>query len=199
MSLLFETIRLEDGKFHNLEFHNQRLNNSRKIFFSCASPILLEDFLEVPSGFEKGLFKCKLIYGERIDDIRFESYIPRPVASLRLVEDNLISYLYKFTDRTNLNSLFAKRGHCDDILIVKNGLLTDTSFSNVIFRRGMKWFTPAQPLLGGTMRAYLLSNKKIMEEEFSVNDLQKFETASLINAMLPFGVAREIPIDRITF
>lgn len=199
MSLLFETIRLEDGKFHNLEFHNQRFNSSRKILFGSTRPIHLEEFLDIPAGYEKGLFKCRVTYSEKIDTILFEPYVRRPVASLQLVEDNLISYSHKFTDRTNLSRLYEKRHHSDDILIVKNGFLTDTSFSNIIFRLGMTWVTPAQPLLCGTMRAKLIHCKAIKPENIPVSKLSKYEAACLINAMLPFEMPDEIPIGSIRF
>jgi 4-amino-4-deoxychorismate lyase len=45
---------------------------------------------------------------------------------------------------------------CDDIIIVRNGFVTDASYANLIFRKGDEWFTPATFLLAGTMRAFLL-------------------------------------------
>jgi 4-amino-4-deoxychorismate lyase len=79
------------------------------------------------------------------------------IESLKLVEDNTISYRHKYSDRSHLLELMNMRGDCDDILIVKDGYITDTSFSNIVFFDGDKWVTPARPLLRGTMRESLLT------------------------------------------
>ena len=50
----------------------------------------------------------------------------RMVSSLRPVASDTIDYSYKSTNREELNDLFARRGKADDILIVKDGYLTDT-------------------------------------------------------------------------
>ena len=60
----------------------------------------------------------------------------------RLIEDNKISYSYKYTTRGSLNELLTKRERYDEILIVKKGFITDTSYSNIIFFDGIKWLTP---------------------------------------------------------
>ncbi len=56
-------------------------------------------------------------------------------------------------------------GH-DDILIIRDGLLTDTSICNVALWNGTSWITPARPLFSGTMRAYLL-DKGLVQAEIS--------------------------------
>jgi 4-amino-4-deoxychorismate lyase len=96
-----------------------------------------------------------------------------------------------------LLELLAKRGDCDDILIVKNGYITDTSFSNIVFFDGDKWVTPARPLLRGTMRESLLKTNYIEETDILVNDLKKFTIARLVNAMLPFRTATDIKLQNI--
>ena len=42
-----------------------------------------------------------------------------------------IDYTYKSAHREELNALYAQKGMADDILIVRNGYLTDTSISNI--------------------------------------------------------------------
>ena len=63
-----------------------------------------------------------------------------------------------------LNSLFQIRQDKDDILIVKNGLLTDTSIANIALYDGNDWYTPLHPLLKGTKRAELL-DKGVLKEK----------------------------------
>jgi 4-amino-4-deoxychorismate lyase len=81
------------------------------------------------------------------------------VSSLHLIESDTINYTYKSTHREELNALYAQRGMADDILIVKDGYLTDTSIANIALYDGHTWFTPAHPLLQGTKRAELLNDQ----------------------------------------
>ena len=106
---------------------------------------------------------------------------------MKLVEDNEIDYSFKSTDRACLNSLAAQKGDCDEVLIVKNGLLTDTSFTNVAVFDGERWLTPKHPLLLGTKRASLLERQVIKEADISVETLMNAQKVSLINAMIDLG------------
>ncbi|MEO0333918.1 MAG: aminotransferase class IV, partial [Bacteroidota bacterium] len=117
----------------------------------------------------------------------FAEYIPRTIRSLRLVVHDSIQYDYKFKDHRLINHLFAQRKGADDSLIVKNGLVTDTSYSNIAFFDGQQWFTPNQPLLSGTARARLLDASILYEREITPTDLPHFTHCSLINAMLPLS------------
>jgi len=86
----------------------------------------------------------------------------------------------------------------DDILIVKRGLVTDSSYANIVFRRGKHWYTPWSALLKGTQRTKLLERDVIHEEEIRVEDIETFETFKLINAMLEFE-SPEIDVSNIVF
>ncbi len=77
----------------------------------------------------------------------------------------------------------AQKENCDDILIVKNGIITDTSFSNIAFFDGKQWKTPKSPLLKGTCRERLLCEQKIFEKDINLNDLSNYKCYKLINAM----------------
>ena len=91
----------------------------------------------------------------------------RSIRTLKLVTANHIDYRYKSTDRSELNRLTAQKGNCDDIVIVKNGFITDTSFTNLALFDGHQWLTPAHPLLAGTQRALLLEQGKIKVTMFA--------------------------------
>lgn len=207
MSQLLETIRIEDGKFSLLAYHQQRMNHSRKELFGCKNEIDLVKILQAwtleaenaPPPFrasspEKSLFKCRIIYSEYVENIEFTPYQLPGIRSLKIVIDNQINYSYKFNNRTRINKLFEKRENCDDILIVKNGLITDTSFANILFYNGKKWLTPAHPLLKGTRRVYLLDKELIETANIRLEDLKYFEKARLINAMMKFEDNLDISI-----
>ena len=82
-----------------------------------------------------------------------------------------------------LNELLAQKGDCDEILIIKNGYVTDCSIGNLIFRQGTQWFTPDTPLLEGTQRAKLLTQGRIKVRSILATDLHLFEEVRLINAL----------------
>lgn len=86
-----------------------------------------------------------------------------------------------------LEALAAQRGEADEVVIVKNGLLTDTSYSNIALFNGSHWVTPRQPLLRGTMRQSLLDDGVLAEQDIKAEDWNSFRQVSLINAMMPLG------------
>lgn len=71
-----------------------------------------------------------------------------------------IDYSLKFSDRTLLNNLLKQKEECDEIMIIRQGKVTDCSIGNLIFRQNNQWITPDKPLLEGTQRAKLLEQKK---------------------------------------
>jgi 4-amino-4-deoxychorismate lyase len=97
-----------------------------------------------------------------------------------------IDYSFKYSDRSALTRLIDK-SIADDILIIKNRQVTDTSYSNIAFTDGQKWFTPSNPLLKGTMRAKLINEGIISEIEISPAQISGFSHFRLINAMLGFN------------
>ena len=122
----------------------------------------------------------------------------REIHSLQVVEDNNITYNFKSTNRDCLNALAARKGGCDEIIIVKRGLVRDTSYTNVALYDGKLWLTPRQPLLLGTKRAYLLEKKLIQEADLTLDDLRKAQKVSLFNAMIEL-VEREVTIAHVHF
>ena len=186
MSRLIETIRLEKGQFGNLSYHQARMDLAFRELFQDRSPIDLKEFLSTCPVPSIGLHKIRMVYDSEIQSVQISVYNARKIQRLKIVESNSILYPHKFEDRMVLESLFALRGDCDDIIIAKNGAITDASLANVAFKRDGKWFTPKTCLLRGTMRQQLLDKKIIFEEEITIDDLQRYEKVRLINAMVQF-------------
>lgn len=183
--LCLETICLRGGQLLNLAAHQNRFNSTRKALWGIEQPILLEESISLPSGLlPHQTFKCRITYGPAIEKIEFELYEVRPIRSLQLVVGDHLDYRFKYADRQSINYLFAHRGIADDILMVRNGLLTDTSYANIALFDGNCWFTPAQPLLEGTQRARLIQEGILLPINISLDDLPRFELVKLINAML---------------
>ena len=178
---LLETIKCENGKLTNLRFHQERFELARKElgFFET---ILLKDCISIPKKCRKGLFRCRVLYSKQIEKIEFVPHQFRKIQTLKLVYDNDIDYHLKFSQRDYLDHLFNKRENCDDILIVKNGFITDSWTANPVFFDGLKWWTPNTPLLPGTQRAKLLAEGKIAECAIKPEDFSKFQKIGLVNA-----------------
>ena len=186
MFRLIETIRLHDGKFNNLSYHEQRMHRAMKEIFGVDQKVNLEELLGSYSKPVSGLYKCRLVYNNKGQEVEFISYTVRPAHWLKIVHDDTISYDHKFEDRKEIENNFMKRSNCDDVLIIKKGKVTDTSQANIVFRRRNEWITPVSFLLPGTMRQSLLDSKTIVEEEIRVDELSGFNSFKLVNAMLMF-------------
>ena len=186
MCLLFETIQVKNGVVRNIEYHQQRVNISSSINLMeyVDSSVIIPKF---------GLYKLRVTYSESaVVGHNIERYTPKKVESLRVITDNDIDYHKKFDDRTSLNNLLMQKEECDDILILKNGMITDISFANIIFFDGEKWVTPTTPLLEGSCRARLIDINTITPHQITYSDLEKFSHFMTINAMLDFEPARAI-------
>ena len=183
MCLLFETIRIENGAPLHLKWHERRMERAGREFWPEGNPAELKNSIVVPAAFSTGTVRCNILYGREICEIKFTPWSKRAIRSLKLVYCNSIDYHVKFLDRTPLENLLATRGDCDDILIVKDGLVTDTSMSNIIFFDGNSWVTPGKPLLKGTCRERLLHEGKIGTSDIRADELHRFIGCKLINAM----------------
>ncbi|WP_165025384.1 aminotransferase class IV [Dysgonomonas sp. ZJ279] len=178
-----ETIKVLDGVYYNLPSHIDRIRQTMQLFFNITTDIN-SLFLSVPVKFQKGLVKCRIVYSNKTAIISFEPYIFQNIRSLYLIEDDQIDYSYKSTDRGNLKKLLLKKGEMDEVLIIKNGLVTDTSYSNVVFENESGLYTPDSYLLNGTKRQLLLQKGVIKEIRIRVEDIPLYDKVYLINAMM---------------
>lgn len=174
--IFFETIKCDDGIAYNLDYHCQRIARTIMININLQEYVLPinDDFL-----------KCKVLYNKHgVIDVFYEPYVKKIFKSFKIVNDNSIEYKYKSTNRKELNSLFEKKNNCDEIIIVKNGLVTDTSIANIAIFDGEFWLTTKRPLLRGTTQARLLKEKEIFAADISVEMLKKAKKIALLNAMM---------------
>lgn len=194
---MIETFQVLDGTIMNGKYHEARMNRSRRDLFGLGRAVDLASLVSLPEEYRMGRIKARIIYDQQIHETAFAPYLPRRIRTLRLVESD-IAYHYKFEDRSPLEALHRRRDGADDVLIIKNGLVTDTTFSNIAFYNGTHWLTPATPLLHGTCRQRLLDLGFLRQEEIRPSDIGRFRKACLINALLDLGES-EIPVENIAF
>ncbi len=180
-----ETIKIVDGEIFNLEYHQKRYASVLEAL-GAKEIENLEEFINPP---EWGLYRCRLVYDIDNIEVTFHEYKKRDINTLKLIFENDIDYTHKSMNRENIDALFEAREEGDDILIIKDLYVTDTSIANIAFQTSSgEWITPKNPLLRGTTRARLLDEGKITEAEIKVHELRSFSKVALLNAMIDFDI-----------
>lgn len=197
MSLLFETISIREGKPENLFWHQARMDRSVEHCLGRKNKIELIREILIPDFARSGHFRCRIDYTTTITKIEFSSYRLADIKNLKMVDIQDYDYSFKFADRNTLNEFFKQKEECDDVLLVKNACITDSSYANIVFWNGKEWITPDTPLLKGTCRARLLASGVIREKRILTNDLKDFLYFRLINALRGFEDSPDILISAI--
>ena len=188
LPLLLETIRIEEGKALYLDYHNQRLNQSRKELFSIGETMDLGQYLSPPA---RGIYRCRVLYNTEIQKIEYLPYRPKQINHISLVESS-IDYSYKYADRGAFDKLLAAHSESDEILIVRESLLTDTTIANIAFLKKGKWITPKEPLLKGTARERLIDGGFLSLGNIRKEEISSFDGFALMNAMIGFKIINPI-------
>ncbi|OCA68418.1 aminodeoxychorismate lyase [Chryseobacterium artocarpi] len=196
MSQFIESIKVEDQEIFLLDLHQKRINQTFSHFGKEDSIDLATIFKNLQHD-EDGLFKLRIAYDldKRIRTQMIPYAIPE-IQDFQLVENNSFDYSFKFEDRKELDKMKMK-AKAEEIIIVKNNHITDTSFSNLLFLKGKEWFTPTTYLLNGVQRQHLLKQKKIKEAEITLQNIKQFTHFQIINAMNDFDDMFIYPISRI--
>ncbi|SNV46786.1 Branched-chain amino acid aminotransferase/4-amino-4-deoxychorismate lyase [Chryseobacterium taklimakanense] len=196
MYQFIESIKIEDQEIFLLEYHQKRVNETFRQFGKETS-IDLEKIFKNLQHDEDGLYKLRIVYD--LDRKFTTQLIPYAIAEIddfQLVENNNIDYSFKYENRKEF-SVMKEEARSEEIIIVKNNRVTDTSFSNLLFLKGKEWYTPNTYLLNGVQRQYLLKNKKIKEAEITLQNLKEFSHFQIINAMNDFDDMFVYPLHKI--
>jgi 4-amino-4-deoxychorismate lyase len=194
-----ETICIRDGMPQHLDWHQRRVDATLQHFHpERRHSWQLEKWIEVPSAFQDRVVRCRIDYDAHHFSIHFFHYTPANIKSLRLVEASSgIDYRYKYADRNMIEKLYAQRGEADDVLIMKNGWITDTSIANIAFEKNGRWYTPAIPLLAGTTWKRLVSSGILKTTPIHFTHIHLFDKFKIFNAMNEWETAKEMPVRNI--
>lgn len=196
MSQFIESIKVEDQEIYLLEFHQKRVDQTFSHFGKEGTIDLAKVYKHLDHD-EDGLFKLRLVYDlDKKIRIQMIPYAIPEIDDFQLVENNSYDYSFKFEDRKELEKMKMK-SKAEEIIIVKNNHITDTSYSNLLFLKGKDWFTPSTYLLNGVQRQNLLKHKKIKETEITLQNIKQFSHFQIINAMNDFDENFIYPLDRI--
>lgn len=179
----FETIKCEDKEVFNLDFHNLRIART------IGKNIDLNEYIY---PINSKLLKCKVIYNEdEIVDVSYTEYKKREIKSFKIVYDDKIEYSKKYLNREEIDRLYSLKEKADEIIIIKDNLLSDTSIANIAIYDGNNWYTPKRPLLNGTSRQRHLKDQNIIEKDLTIADLKSAKKMALMNAMIDFDVLED--------
>ena len=196
MSQFIESIKIEDQEVFLLELNQKRLN-ATFAHFGMENSINLAKIIKDLKIDEDGFFKLRIVYDlNRNYKTQLIPYAVAEIDSFQLVENNTYDYAFKFEDRKEFERMKTK-AKTEEIIIVKNNCITDTSYTNLLFLKDEKWYTPSTYLLNGVMRQHLLATKKIKETEITLQNIKEFTHFQLINSMNDFDDMFIYPIERI--
>jgi hypothetical protein len=193
---LVETICVSNGTALRLPFHVARVRAScQTLGWKDVSKELLQTWLtslqNMPYEYQKGRVMMRTVYDATgVSSVTFQQYQLRPVRSLRCVEADHLHYSLKSTHREGITHCVEQRENCDDVLILRDNLFTDTSIANIALwhEEQQRWMTPTRPLLRGTHRAALLRSGTIIEDAaLTLDRLEEFSRIRLFNAMINWG------------
>lgn len=195
MKRFIETIKVVDGQFQAVDWHIRRVIHTS---VSYGAFVNIDRVLStLPDYCSQGVFKCRIVYDTEICDVSFSLYSKRSVKSLKIVDGDNLDYSFKYEDRSQLDSLRELRDGCDDIIIVQNGFLTDTSYTNIVLENNDGLFVPDTYLLNGTMRQRLLADNIVTERPVRTCDLKYYDRIILINAMIGLEDNVSLPVSQI--
>jgi 4-amino-4-deoxychorismate lyase len=197
MSRFLETIRINAGVPQHLEWHQRRVDDTFRVFYPGIPPLSLTGVI-ADTGMDAGEQRCRIVYDDSTHEITVTPLQPRSIRSLRLTDlPPDYDYRYKYADRRFLELAFSRRGEADDVLLLRDGWVTDTSVANVAFLSHGRWYTPAIPLLAGTTWKRLVSAGVIVPRPIHAEDLRRYEACVLFNALRNWDERLAIPVDAI--
>lgn len=132
---LFETLAVNNGKFKNIYFHQQRVEYSFTHYFHKKCHLDLNKIL-IPNMYQVGFFRCRVDYNSEDFQVNFYPYRPRSIRNFQLVKCSNLDYRFKYSDRKRFD--FMNNFQTDEFIIVNNGFISDCTIGNLLFKQKKK-------------------------------------------------------------
>lgn len=185
--VFIETFAVLNGQVKRLSYHMERVLRTA-IYFGFQPPSVdafLLEMVDVPSF---GVYRVTVLYGAKgIQGHRYKSYQLPLIEKLKPVVISENIYPYKFEDRSLFNGIKIDLEDKVEPILIKDGCITDTTFSNLVFESESGFFTPDTPLLLGTQRSYLLDKGIVQEKRVMYDAVLEYRKVHFINALLALG------------
>ena len=195
---LFESIRVDNGQIPLLNFHQERVDLSYSTVFKKVNTYNLQECIE-PFLKKEGTQKCRFIYDDkkyRIEIIDYHLIEPKRIGWLKI--DPNFTYPFKYYDRSFFTRIKDSYSGFNEILLVKNDMITDSTYCNLIVYAKDNWIIPQTCLLNGVERTRIISEYNFAIEPITIDEFLSAKEYKLINAMRPFeGVEARKPHETI--
>jgi para-aminobenzoate synthetase/4-amino-4-deoxychorismate lyase len=194
---LFETLRLENGRYWLLERHLARLSESAAYFNTPCDPTACQSKLaELAAQHAQGSWRVRLDLSATGEVQTTCTPLPATPAlpGFVLAHAALSRKAWWLHHKTTQRQFFedalnkAQRRHPDvfDVLLYNEaGELTEFTRGNLVLEIAGQRYTPPQDcgLLAGVLRAELLENAQLQERVLTMEDLNKAERVFFINSL----------------
>jgi 4-amino-4-deoxychorismate lyase len=194
MFSFLETIRIENGLLKNLTYHQKRVNDTFESIYSDRVPFDLSEALlkqNIPSS---GIYRVRIIYEEQIKSIEFIPYQEKKIVTLKMVNTGEFDYGFKWADRSYFEQTLAENNEVDEVIFELDGKIQDCTIANLAFLKNGIWYTPKNPLHGGTTRARLIDENKIQETDIFLDELYSYSHICLINVFRELSLAKSLSV-----
>ncbi len=167
-----------------MEYHNRRCNHAREVLFGVKTQLDIGKYLVPPSD---GLLRCRVLYEREILSVEYLPYHPKNIQKIAFVE-HPVEYAFKYADRKIFEQILKQLPGCDDAIIIRDGMLRDTTIANIAFLENGRWITPLNPLLEGTTRQRLIDEGFLTPRNIYLENIGQYDGFALMNAMVGFKI-----------
>ena len=173
--------RLKDSaEFYNYKFHSEKISDKLQDYLKNMEPES-EKVIRLFLAKDGEIRLTTSAYKEQNKDKpQFISLATRPVNS----EDR--SLYHKTTNRSVYEDAIGENPDCDDILLWNEaGNITESTISNVIFKKDSEYYTPPVScgLLSGTYRTHMISQGHLKERIIPKAEINLYSEIYLINSV----------------
>lgn len=216
--VIYEVLRVIDGKPIFLEAHIKRMKNSFKLV-GQEFPLKFEEIRakirELVKKENKTIGNIKITYGLNSRELKI-FFIPHSYPTDEMYEKGVKTIFY-FGERSNpnakivnddfrnkVNEEISRNNAYEAILVDRNGFITEGSKSNVFMVKGNELITsPAKAVLPGVTRGEIIElahniGVSVREEEYSYDDIDKLDGMFISGTspkVLPINSVGEIKLN----
>ncbi|MGM9934238.1 aminotransferase class IV [uncultured Clostridium sp.] len=216
--VIYEVLRVIDGKPIFLEAHIKRMKNSFKLV-GQEFPLKFEEIRakirELVKKENKTIGNIKITYGLNSRELKI-FFIPHSYPTDEMYEKGVKTIFY-FGERSNpnakivnddfrnkVNEEISRNNAYEAILVDRNGFITEGSKSNIFMVKGNELITsPAKAVLPGVTRGEIIElahniGVSVREEEYSYDDIDKLDGMFISGTspkVLPINSVGEIKLN----
>ena len=216
--VIYEVLRVINGKPIFLEAHIKRMKNSFKLV-GQEFPLKFEEIRakirELVKKENKTIGNIKITYGLNSRELKI-FFIPHSYPTDEMYEKGVKTIFY-FGERSNpnakivnddfrnkVNEEISRNNAYEAILVDRNGFITEGSKSNIFMVKGNELITsPAKAVLPGVTRGEIIElahniGVSVREEEYSYDDIDKLDGMFISGTspkVLPINSVGEIKLN----